>query len=190
MEQTKKDIIDSAAEVFIKYGFKKATIEDIAKKINKAKGYIYYYFKDKEDLFRAIIEKEGTTLIFTMRQNVDKAEMPDEKLKAFIITRAKCLNELSNYYSVLIDKLFIEREKLQKVRIAFDKEERKLLKEILEKGNSSNYFDIKNIDLTLDGLIFFIKGLEYSWVTEKNILLLEKNLDVVVSLLIDGMKKR
>ena len=54
----------------------------------------------------------------------------------------------------------------------------------------ANYFDIKNIDLTLDGLIFFIKGLEYSWVTEKNILLLEKNLDVVVSLLIDGMKKR
>ena len=85
---------------------------------------------------------------------------------------------------------FTEREKLQKVRIALDKEERKLLKEILEKGNSSNYFNIKNVDLTLDGLIFFIKGLEYSWVTEKNILLLEKNLDVIVSLLINGMKKR
>ena len=47
-----------AAEfVFGHFGFRGATTALIAKKASIAKPHIYYYFEDKEDLYRAILER-------------------------------------------------------------------------------------------------------------------------------------
>jgi TetR/AcrR family fatty acid metabolism transcriptional regulator len=52
-EERKAQIIRAAEECFMKKGFHKTTIDDIARKANLAKGTIYLYFKDKEDIFIA-----------------------------------------------------------------------------------------------------------------------------------------
>jgi AcrR family transcriptional regulator len=44
-------IYHAALKVFAEYGFKKATIEDIAAEIGTAKSSLYFYIKDKRDLY-------------------------------------------------------------------------------------------------------------------------------------------
>lgn len=44
-------ILDSAAEVFHRRGFARATIEDIADSIGATKGRVYYYFRSKFDIY-------------------------------------------------------------------------------------------------------------------------------------------
>ena len=45
-------IYEAALEVFAEYGFKKATLEDIAGQLGMTKGNLYRYARNKKDLYR------------------------------------------------------------------------------------------------------------------------------------------
>src|SRR5918994_6428215 len=56
-ENIKNKIIESSISTFSKYGYDKSRMDDIAKTANLSKGTIYLYFKNKEELFNAISER-------------------------------------------------------------------------------------------------------------------------------------
>ncbi len=51
----KLQILEKATELFLQYGFKSATMDDIAKNMGMSKKTIYKYFKDKDTLVTASI---------------------------------------------------------------------------------------------------------------------------------------
>ncbi|MCL2343465.1 MAG: TetR/AcrR family transcriptional regulator [Firmicutes bacterium] len=53
-ESTKKEILDTATDLFIRDGYENTTIEDILKKWGGSKGSLYYYFKSKEEILDAV----------------------------------------------------------------------------------------------------------------------------------------
>lgn len=55
--QTKKAILRAAKEEFSQYGFTGARVDRIAEKYGANKAMIYHYFKSKEGLYRALLEK-------------------------------------------------------------------------------------------------------------------------------------
>lgn len=66
-EQTKRQeranrILDAAGELLLRWGYKKTTIDDIAKQAGVAKGTIYLHWKTREDLFFALIARERLRL--------------------------------------------------------------------------------------------------------------------------------
>lgn len=54
----KEMVIKSARELFTKYGYKKVSMDEIAKQANVTKKTIYSYFKDKDSIFKYFIEEE------------------------------------------------------------------------------------------------------------------------------------
>jgi AcrR family transcriptional regulator len=50
-----EEILAAAFEVFAAHGYEAARIDDVARKAGIAKGTIYLYFRDKEQLFRAVV---------------------------------------------------------------------------------------------------------------------------------------
>lgn len=50
-------ILDAALEVFAAAGFRAATIDEIARRCGLSKPNLLYYFKRKEDLYRAVLER-------------------------------------------------------------------------------------------------------------------------------------
>lgn len=52
----RKQIIEGAREVFMARGFDAASMADIAKAAGVSKGTLYVYFKDKDELFTAIVK--------------------------------------------------------------------------------------------------------------------------------------
>jgi AcrR family transcriptional regulator len=57
-DDTRESVLLAAQEIIAQYGYKKTTVDDIARKAGKAKGSIYYHFKSKEEIFQAVIENE------------------------------------------------------------------------------------------------------------------------------------
>jgi len=53
-EQAKKRIMDAASAEFAKKGYRKTTMNDIAKRIGVSKGAVYQYFENKEALIGAV----------------------------------------------------------------------------------------------------------------------------------------
>ena len=56
--EVRTQIVDVARKIFTRYGFRKTTMEEIAAASHKGKSSIYYYFPGKEDIFKAVVEKE------------------------------------------------------------------------------------------------------------------------------------
>jgi AcrR family transcriptional regulator len=54
----RRQIIEGARTVFRVLGFDAASMGEIAKAAGVSKGTLYVYFKDKDELFQAIVEKE------------------------------------------------------------------------------------------------------------------------------------
>jgi AcrR family transcriptional regulator len=54
----RRQIVEGARKVFLAHGFDAASMGEIAKAAGVSKGTLYVYFKDKDELFKAIVEKE------------------------------------------------------------------------------------------------------------------------------------
>lgn len=51
-------IVEKAQELFFRYGLKSVTMDDIASNLGASKKTIYQYFKDKDHLVDAVVQKE------------------------------------------------------------------------------------------------------------------------------------
>jgi AcrR family transcriptional regulator len=56
-----RQIVDGARTIFLSRGFDAASMGDIAKQAGVSKGTLYVYFKNKEELFAAIVREECFT---------------------------------------------------------------------------------------------------------------------------------
>lgn len=54
----KEEIIKAARQLFTEYGYKKVSMDEIAKTAKVTKKTIYHYFKDKDDLFQYFVTEE------------------------------------------------------------------------------------------------------------------------------------
>lgn len=70
-EGREQRILDAAGELIEKWGYRKTTIEDIAKQARVAKGTIYLHWKTREELFMALIYREETRLFTEIGQNLE-----------------------------------------------------------------------------------------------------------------------
>ena len=52
-------IVSVARDVFKNYGYKKTTMNDVAKAAGKGKSSIYYYFDSKDAIFKSVILSEA-----------------------------------------------------------------------------------------------------------------------------------
>lgn len=56
MDEKRLEILERASMVYMKYGIKTVTMDDLARELGISKKTIYKYFADKSDLIRSIIE--------------------------------------------------------------------------------------------------------------------------------------
>ena len=74
-EQRAERILDAAAELMLRWGYNKTTIDDIVRLAGVPKGTIYLHWKTREELFLALMEREYTRLIRDTQQRI--ASDPD-----------------------------------------------------------------------------------------------------------------
>src|SRR5690625_3893230 len=70
----RQEILNAATESFSLYGYKATTMSQVAKLANVGKGTIYTFFKNKEELFREIIN----SLIIDMENAANQAIRSDK----------------------------------------------------------------------------------------------------------------
>jgi len=56
-EEARKTILETAAGVFARKGYRDATMDDVAKELGVSKGAVYQYFTSKDELFQELCGK-------------------------------------------------------------------------------------------------------------------------------------
>jgi AcrR family transcriptional regulator len=69
-EQRADRILDAAAELMLRWGYNKTTIDDVARSAGVAKGTIYLHWKTREDLFLALMKREYVRLVEDIQQRI------------------------------------------------------------------------------------------------------------------------
>src|SRR5262245_9361183 len=81
MEREKKDgILRAACRAFERFGFKKASVEEIAKEAGVAKGTVYLACESKEDLFYQAVHREVRAWVAETAKLVDPRVPADQLL--------------------------------------------------------------------------------------------------------------
>lgn len=64
-------LLDAAARLFARFGFDKASVEDIAHAAGVSKGAVYLHWTSKSSLFEAVLVREGLRLLDDILQRLD-----------------------------------------------------------------------------------------------------------------------
>jgi len=188
--QTVKDkIIESADEFFRRFGFYKTTMDDIAHKIHKVKGVLYYYFNSKEELYTEVIKRELNTVKDALRQIVNTNDDPVTMLENYIKIRYRMLNNAHNYHETLKADFREKYGFVEAVRSDFDQFERAQFKKILKQGKEKGYFDLSEIDLTIDVIMILSKNLEIPLYIQGKYSEYEEIINEMISIIFNGLKK-
>jgi AcrR family transcriptional regulator len=183
-------ILKVAEEVFARYGLSKTTIEDIAQAAGVGKSSIYYYFKNKDDIFRAVIEKQVLNVQEKIRNSIENIDDPAKKLKTFVITRMKCFREVAYIYEHVFKSEYLKHyEYIQKIRQEYDHSEVQMIKDILKEGMEKGRFRIQDVELVSFVIMVGIKGLEYEWATIPDAQRIEEDSEKLFEILFRGILK-
>ncbi|SDM33758.1 TetR/AcrR family transcriptional regulator [Allokutzneria albata] len=60
-------ILDAAAELVLRWGYGKTTVDDVAKHSGVAKGTIYLHWRTRDDLFAALLRRERVRMLEEVR---------------------------------------------------------------------------------------------------------------------------
>lgn len=158
--EIRDQIIETASRIFSKYGFRKTTMDEIARLMGKGKSSIYYYFKNKEEIYEAVIDRETEILRRELVRAISQADTPQEKLRRFVEVRMRIFSKLSNVYNAIRTEVVAHLASIEKFRQKYDREEIHMLQDILQEGVDKGVFRIEDTLLTATAIVTALKGLE------------------------------
>lgn len=159
-EEVRDYIVNVACKIFNRHGFKKTTMDEIAVACHKGKSSIYYYFRSKEDIFRAVVEREAEELKERLDRTIRKDDQAIDRLKAYILFRLHRVRSLENFYAALNEDSLSHMDFILEIRRNFDMEERQLVREILDDGMRNGSFHISSSEIGAIAISTMMKGLE------------------------------
>lgn len=183
-------IIEKSSIFFARHGLSKTTIDDIARSMRMGKSSLYYYFKGKEDIYKAVLDREIALLSQKIVAALAACPTPQEKLRVFGCMRMQYLKELSNVYRALKDDYLSHHAFIRTMRAEYDARESALVRAILEEGMRRGDFAMEDPALTAHAVITALRGLEYEWSLEGNDIDIGRGIDALLNILLNGISKK
>lgn len=186
--EVKSLIVESATKYFSQYGFYKTTMDEIAKHIHKAKGVLYYYFKNKEELFNEVLKQELNTVKSELSKIVSSDTDSLNILNKYMLTRFKLLYKAVNYHETLKADFFEKYHFVKDVRDDFAEFERNQITLILKKGKKEGFLDIKNINSNVNIIIMVLTSIEIPLFLQNKYVELESTFDELSSMIFNSLR--
>lgn len=184
----KKLIVKSATLHFSRYGFHKTTMDEIARHIHKAKGVLYYYFKNKEELFNEVLKQELGHVKKELCKITGSTKDPLAILKEYFIARFKLLSTAVNYHETLKADFFEKYDFVKDVREDFSAFEHAQLSSVLTKGKNEGYLDIKTVEPNVDIAMMLLNSIELPLFLQNRYAEFENVIDELVSMILNSLR--
>lgn len=185
----RQEIISAAIDLFYEYGYQKASVRDICRKVGLTQAAIYYHFHNKEEILYTIIEQFSNQLYFTLKSCLTGHNDPVDELREAISRHilsiktdrkgAKIIIEDKRFLSGALHKLVKEKEK----NVFY------LYKDCLVALQKSGKLVDCDLTVATFGIIGMINWL-YHWYHPDKSLSLEQIADQIINILFSGLLPR
>jgi len=139
-------ILDGVDSLLARYGFKKMTMEDLAREVGIGKGTIYLHFPSKEELVLAHVDRIAERLLGRLREIGAGPGSPQERLKEMLLARVLFRFDSVSHYSQNLDDLLssVRKPLLARRKSHFEKEAAVLL-DALRDGCARRVFSCADV---------------------------------------------
>jgi AcrR family transcriptional regulator len=156
----RETLLSAATETFARFGYKKTSIDDIARRAGIGKGTVYLHFESKEELFGAVVRRLWTNALAEIEAGVKQARTPQKKVRAFLEGRQRQHLSLSTTLNISPDALLELLAAAQPHRRDARAREAALLEEIIRDGNAQGVFAVRSPRLVAAGATACIQGVD------------------------------
>ncbi|UCD09992.1 MAG: TetR/AcrR family transcriptional regulator [Dehalococcoidales bacterium] len=150
-EQKKESIIRAALDLFMQYGFKKVSVNDIAVKANVSPVTIYNHYGNKDSLVHEVIRYQLGSMIENYRKIIHGDGTFPEKLKEIVFNKV----EVASQFRGELASIALRDNSVysQPVHEEFEQEALKMTLDLFEEGKKEGYIGKDISEKTL--IIYF-----------------------------------
>ena len=191
-EERKDQIMNAAEEVFTQKGFSNARMDDIAEETGLSKGTLYLYYKSKDDIIIAILDRIFQRE-FKVFENLDLDSMSaTDAIWNFTETSSKDIKMMMRLLPITFEfmGLAFRNKFVQKAFKTYFKCYMDILVPVIQKGIDSGEFrpgDAHEIALAMGAVM---EGTILLWVYDNSIVDPEKHIRSGMKLLLEGVQAK
>lgn len=153
-------ILAAATDRFARFGFKKTSIEDVARRAGIGKGTVYLHFASKEELFGAAVRRIWAQAFAEIEAAVKRARTPEARVRAFLQVRENQLVEIARELSVSREAVLELLPLIEPHVRDYRDREVALLEATIVEGKALGVFAVRDPRLVAMGLAACVHGLE------------------------------
>lgn len=189
-DERKSQIIAAAEGVFTRKGFDQARMDDIADETGLSKGTLYLYFKSKDDLIIAILDRIFQREFRAFKQIDLSAVSATEAISHFVDTVSKDIKLMLRLMPIAYEFLALafRNKTVQKALKLYVNRYMDILVPIIDKGVASGEFKEVNPKEVAIAMGAVLEGTILIWVYDKSLVDPEENIRSGIRLLLEGVQ--
>ncbi|HUU02276.1 MAG TPA: TetR/AcrR family transcriptional regulator [Myxococcota bacterium] len=189
-EEKRERVLKAARELIERFGFRKLTLEDVAQESGLAISSLYYYFKSKSDLLRAVAESEIAETLADIEKAAAAVPDPAERLNVVGLTLLRRMRKISRIPGISHSERITMFPELEPEIRKFKERFRNIIRSVIEEGNSQGVFEVDEPELLSHLISAGIRGLAETILDDDFPEEVLKGMERLSCLMVLGLKKR
>jgi TetR/AcrR family acrAB operon transcriptional repressor len=194
-QETRSRILDAAERVFSEHGVSRTSFEDIAHAAGVTRGAIYWHFKDKSDVFAAMVNRVTLPMeAMVARSSDESVEDPLASLKACAVTALKRTAtdpQCQRVFDVVTHKCEYLGEmagvygRISSIQKGCVDRSEQAIRNAIKRGLLPAHVNPRLAAIGLDAMLL---GLISNWLANPHYLALERQAEAMIDLYLDGLR--
>ena len=185
-----EQIINVARRLFSKYGYKRVSMDEIAKEANVTKKTLYSYFKSKEELLKYFINEELQNMKKIVQETEDENKNFFENINEVVCKLLKYTHN-RQFLRIIIEEseLFKNPTIIESLKI-INQEIQDYIQRKLIYAVDKGYINVENIEITTFIIYKMYVSLMFEWGNEQE--KIDDNIiaENVIKLLKNGLERK
>ena len=170
IEVRRMEIVKASVDLFVRKGFHKTTIREIAERFGMSVGTLYEYIRTKEDILFLVCDYIHTSVSMRVRPSLKITSDSTETLEMAIKIYFEIIDEMQDYIIFLYQETKSLSKEARKYIFNAEDEMTQIFEEILSKGNKDGSFSIDKKDIPLIAHNIMVLGQMWAfrrWILQK-----------------------
>lgn len=192
IEVRRMEIVKAAVELFVRKGFHRTTVREIAQKFGMSIGTLYEYIRTKEDILYLVIDYIHSSVSERVRPSLKINGTARERLENAIRSYYAIIDEMQDYVIFLYQETKSLSHNARKYIFKSEEEMTSIFEEIILQGIEDETFSISKKDVKFLANEIMVAGQMWAfrrWIVQKNYTL-ERFIELKSALVIKELASR
>ncbi len=190
--KTREKLIEAARQLFAHKGIENTTMNDIATASEKGRRTIYTYFKDKREIYNAVIEQESERVVSRLKEVLTMDLTPLGKLEKFLVLRFSMIDDTLVRQDSFRSFFSRDMKRVDRIRKLATSKEIELLRKIVDEGVAAGEFIAEQASRIVAVVQMILQGIDLSYLRDnatESITNDQESQQRVIRFIIDGIKQ-